>query len=372
MSETMQIETQPMVDLSAGDRQAWLAIRASHPDLESPYHHPDYHQLVDQHQGGVKLTLARRDGELIAILPWQGGRFARPSGAPLSDYQAVIASPGVSADVADILQGQTVGAFHFSAMPTSDTDRAMATARMVISSADSWRNDRDSSYRRHLKSTRRRTRKAAEEVGSPRIVTQSRDVDAYQALMRWKREKFFETGKFDVLANPGTSGLLRALWERGPSADLRADLHVLYFGDRIAAADLGLTDGHVFHSWIVGYDPDLMSYAPGIQLLEGLIDESKTLGYSVIDLGSGTDGYKRHYASDPRYVSAGVVTISSAAGWMAATYDRAEARLREGTGDALGKIRRRYSQIAACERDFSGRTRAMTQAFGQHFRRRLA
>lgn len=372
MSGPLQIETVAMRDLSDQDREQWLSLRASESALESPYHHPDYHRLVDEHQGDVKLTIARHDGALQAVLPWQGGRFARPSGAPLSDYQSVIAPNANTPDVSDLLRGQSVGAFHYSAMPAPASDDAVETARMEITTAETWRGERDGSYRRHLKSTRRRMRKAGEDIGEPRIVTQSRDVDAYQALMRWKRDKFQDTGKFDVLANAGTSGLLRALWERDPTSDLRADVHVLYFGDRIAAADLGLTDGKVFHSWIVGYDPELMSYAPGIQLLEGLIDECETLGYTVLDLGSGTDGYKRHYASHPRHVRAGVVTVPSAAGWIASTYESAETALRDRTGDALGKVRRRYSQIAACEAQLSGRTRAMTQALSQHFRSRPA
>ena len=362
MSGPLQIETVPMRTLSEADRAAWLALRARDPRLESPYHHPDYHALVDAHQGDVRVTLARRDGQLVALLPWQGGRFARPSGAPMSDYQTVI---GEALSVSDILRGQAVGAFHYSAMPGSEGE---ATARIEISEPDAWRKAQGGSYNRHMKSTRRRIRKAEEEVGPRRIVSQSRDIDAYSALMAWKRDKFAETGKYDVLANPGTSGLLRALWERPSDAELRADLHVLYFGDRIAAADLGLTDGHVFHSWIVGYDPELLPYAPGIQLLEGVIDASVETGYRVVDLGPGLDGYKRHYASHPRSVASGMVALPGAVGSVAKAYSAAEGAWRDSTGDALGKLRRRYSQIAACEPRLGARAQAMVGAVSGHFK----
>jgi CelD/BcsL family acetyltransferase involved in cellulose biosynthesis len=362
MNENVQRETIATSALNATDRAAWLRLRTNNPELESPYHHPDYHRLVDIHQGGGRLTLARRDGELTAVLPWQGGRFARPSGAPMSDYQAVIGEP---LPVDTLLTGQAVGAFHYTAMPHPDGEQ---TARIEIDDPEAWRAAQSSSYRRHLKSTRRRIRKAEEEVGPRRVVTQSRNIDEYQALMSWKRGKFAETGKYDVLANPGTSGLLRALWESGPEAELRCDLHSLYFGDRLAACDLGLTDGKVFHSWIVGYDPDLLPYAPGIQLLEGVIDAVPTLGYRVIDLGPGLDGYKRHYASHARTVSDGLVTLFGPAGAMAGLYDWLETGLRGGTNDALGKIRRRYSQIAACEPRLSRRGQALAKAVTHHFR----
>ncbi|MGB3455245.1 MAG: GNAT family N-acetyltransferase [Litorimonas sp.] len=358
MAGPLTLETVAMGDLDARTRDRWLELRSCNPAFESPYHHPDYHALVERHQGNVRVTTARRSGEIVALLPWQGGAFARPSGAPLSDYQAVI---GEDIGVAAMLHGQTVGAFHYTAM-TSDGDAAEETARMELSDADSWRSEQSGSYRRHLKSTRRRTRKAEEDIGAPRIVTQCRDVDVYDALIGWKRAKFRDTGKYDVLANPANNGLLRELWERGPGSGLRADLHALHFGERLVACDLGLTDGRVFHSWIVGYDPDMLPYAPGIQLLEGVIDAASALGYGVIDLGAGKDGYKRHYATHPRRVGAGVVTLSSPAGLVAAGYDWIEHAMREKTGDALGKLRRRYSQIAACEPRLSGRSAALAQA----------
>lgn len=369
MSQPFEIVTVPIRALADEDRASWLAVRAGNPALESPYHHPDYHALVDAHQGGGNVTIVRDNGFARAFLPWQGGRFARPSGAPLSDYQALITAPDFDLGLEKCLSGQAIGAFHYTAMPDED---GTETARMEIGTAEDWRAAHDKSYRRHLKSTRRRIRKAEEEIGPRRVVMQSRDIDAYRTLLRWKRDKFAETGKYDVLFNGGNADLLRALWERGPGCDLRADLHVLYFGDRMAAADLGLTDGHVFHSWIVGYDPDLLPYAPGIQLLEAVIDDAEALGYGVIDLGPGTVGYKRHYATHSRHVGDGVVTVPSAAGWMAAGYDRAESALRQGTGDALGKLRRRYSQIAACEPGLAGRSRALLQAFGHSLSRPAA
>ena len=364
VNEGLEFETVATAELRAEDREAWLRLRAGDPALESPYHHPDYHALVDRHQGGGKLRLARRAGSLVAVLPWQGGRFARPSGMPLSDYQSVIGEP---VPVAAMLRGEAVGAFHYSAMPSASGE---PTARVEIEDPESWRAAQGGSYRRHLKSTRRRVRKAEDEIGARRVVAQSRDIDAYTALMGWKRGKFRETGKFDVLANAAASGLLRELWERGPDAGLRCDLHALYLGERLAACDLGLTDGRVFHSWIVGYDPELTPYAPGIQLLEALIDRAPALGYRVIDLGPGLDGYKRHYASHPRAVSGGVVTLPGAAGAVAAAYRGLEQRLGGHTGDALGKLRRRYSQVAACEPALPARARAMADAVHTHLRQR--
>jgi len=120
-----------------------------------------------------------------------------------------------------------------------------------------------------------------------------------------------------VLSVNWTLGLLQSLWERGPKAGLRCDLHVMRVGGKPAAMDLGLSDGATFHSWIVGYDNQLHSLSPGMQLLERLIDQAPELAYENIDLGSGIDGYKKHYASWPHeavsktYMGAGLGTVSS-------------------------------------------------------------
>ena len=139
-------------------------------------------------------------------------------------------------------------------------------------------------------------------------------------------------------------------------------MQALYFGDRLAAIDMGLTDGDTFHSWIVAYDGELHSYAPGIQLLEGLIDESQSLGYTRIDLGVGTDGYKRHYATENIKTGTGFIAAQGSAATLSNLYSKAERFGQKALKDAPGKLRRRYTQIAACEDSVSGRAKAMFDA----------
>jgi len=308
-------------------------------------------------------------GHPVAFLPIQGKRFARPVGAPMSDYHAIITdNDNVTYD--NFLSASGIGAYHYScATDVSRLGQAQilstteTSAIDIETSADDWRAQRDGSYRRHLKSNRRRTRKAEEDIGPKRVALFSRDIDVYAALLKWKREKFAQTGKYDVLSADWTQALIRTLWERGPKAELRCDMHALYFGDRLAAVDLGLSDGDVFHSWMVAYDDELSEYAPGIQLLEALIDASPETKYRRIDMGKGLEGYKRHYASASSTVASGLVPIAGAAGRLSRVYAAAE---RWGVGplkDAPGKLRRRYSQIAACEDGTGGRVRHMIAAF---------
>ena len=367
MSHPISKVIKPAKAMTESDWAAWAQMREDNPALLSPYFHPDYTRLIATMRDDVRIICAYRGREPLAFLPIQGERFARPVGAPMSDYHGIISRGGV--DYETLLAGLPIGALHFN----SAVDHSGLAQGHILSGADSaaidlkdggqaWRETRDGSYRRHLKSTRRRIRKAEEEFGPRRFVYKSRDIDVFRQLIKWKTDKFAETGKYNVLSADWTMGLIRGLWERPTEDGLRNDMQVLYFGDRLAAIDLGLTDGKTFHSWIVAYDGELHSYAPGIQLLEGLIESSAELGYNRIDLGPGLDGYKRQYATDGQRVTAGYVPVSGPASSISKLYAGAERWGETSLADIPGKLRRRYTQIAACEDAMSGRAKAMMGA----------
>lgn len=371
MGKTLTVNVKRVQELSETDRTAWAALRESNPQTYSPYFHLDYTALLSELRGDVFIACVYEDGLPIGFLPYQGERFARPVGAPMTDYHGFICKPDTNLDPVEVFKAAGIGAYHFSAavnsqmMPhvQSEDDGVMMDLQ---AGAQVWREARDGSYRRHLKSNRRRIRKATEDIGAPRFVWQSKDQAVFDTLITWKKQKFAETGKYDVLSAEWTLQLLTQLWQRH-NGGLKCDLQALYFGDRLAAIDLGLTDigvsgGGTFHSWIVAYDGELHPYAPGIQLLEGLIDASAELGYKRIDLGVGTDGYKRHYASDAVKVGAGFIAAQGSAAALSNLYSKAESFGQKALKDAPGKIRRRYTQIAACEDSVSGRAKAMISA----------
>jgi len=352
-------------------RAAWTKMRDTHSALASPYFHPAYTEAVAR-ACAMPVTLLLdapgKDGAPSAILPLQGQRSARPVGAPMSDYHGAITAPGCDPyDPLPLLRSARIGTLPVMGWVGGDPETppsvssALHTAPIcridLTGGFDTWRSSRDSSYSRHAKSHRRRVRKATSDIGEPRTVWQSRDVDAFDTLIRWKREQFATTAKFDVLSG-WPLALLRDLWERGGDTSpghLRADLQALYFGDRLAALDLGLSDGHTFHSWIVAYDAALAPYAPGIQLLEALIPASPSLGYTTLDLGVGLDGYKRHYANVEASVGVGTFRTSGPRAALSATYASLEAR-----AEPLARLRRRYTQIAAVEPRPTARLRALT------------
>lgn len=358
--------------LSAAEKAAWLGLRANNPALYSPYFHPDYTLGVGKLRDDAFIAIAYENDHPIAFFPYQGPHpgksgFARPIGAPMTDYHGMVAAEDCSLLFEDLLFETGIGAFHYGALISSDPEfrgqlSSVVDATMMDVSAgvSAWREQRDSSYRRSLKSHRRRVRKAEEEFGTRRFVFKSQDRAVFDTLIEWKVRQYEETGKYDVLSSKWTLDLLQSLWTS--SDDLHCDMHALYFGDRLAAIDLGLSDGPTFHSWIVAYDSELHSLAPGIQLLEALIDASQDLNYQRIDLGVGTEGYKRHYASEPVTVQSGFIPVKGPAAALSRVYDHTETLGKKVLKDVPGKLRRRYSQIAACDETFAGRAKAMLSA----------
>jgi len=364
-------------ELTAQEWAAWTDMRAQNPDLISPYFHPDYVRRLGALQSDLRVICAYDGDEILGFLALQGRRFSRPAGMPLSDFQGLIKAPDTQLSYGDILQNIVTpmgkhdkrGAYHFSALvdidnvPDTNIMEYIATAAINIETgADDWRAAQESSYNRHLKSTRRRIRKAEEDIGPRRFVFKSQNADIFDRLMAWKFKKFEDTGKYNVLSVDWTMAFIRGLWEHPTENGLRCDMHAIYFGDRLAAVDLGLSDGPIFHSWMVAYESDFQHYAPGIQLLEGLIDEAVNLGYRRIDMGAGTEGYKRHYATHGHEVISGFIPVQGFSRHIAQLYNQAERWGHEATKDAAGKLRRRYSQIAACETRRINRAKAMLAA----------
>jgi len=365
-------------ELTTAETAAWARFTDKNPVLYSPYFKIGYVQILSSLCKDVRVLVIYRDGVILAFLPFQakrhvGGKigFARPAGTPMTDYHGFICAVDTRFDALEVLKQAGFGAYHFSALVdncdllSSHTHSSVPCTVMDISQgAQHWRDAQNKSYRRHLKNYRRQVRKT-DEYGARRFEYDVKDQKVFDQLMAWKKEQFIRSGKYDVLSADWTKSLLQILWQRGPDQPFRADLHAFYIGDELAAVDLGLTDGITFHSWIIAYNSKFHKVAPGIQLLEGLIDASEQLGYKRIDLGEGVDGYKHYYASEEMMVSSGFIAARGPSAALSKIYGGVESFSENKLGKVgrlPGKVRRRYTQISACDISIVGRSKAMLQA----------
>lgn len=367
MATNLDIQVKLPKELTAQDMRVWMDMRAQNPALYSPYFHVDYTVLMGELRADARIAIAYENGEPVCFLPYQGSGFARPLGAPMSDYHGFIEGPDSDIDHVEFMKAASIGALHYSSMVGEPSDMSVFHREEyplclidLTAGVEAWRSSRSKSYRRSLKSNRRRIRRTEEDHGPRRFEYNSRSKAAYDQLMSWKQERFAETGLYDVLSADWTSGLLKTLWER--EEGLRCEMHVLYFGDDMAAMDMGMTDGDTFHSWMVAYNPDFHALSPGTQLLEDMIDRAPELGYKLIDLGAGMDSYKSAYAAEGDVARSGFVPVAGAAGTLAKLYGAAEKFGEKSLKDIPGKLRRRYTQVADCEDTVSGRAKAMFSA----------
>lgn len=375
LSSELQISVKSPRDLSDMERTRWMALRAENPALYSPYFHIDYALMMGELRKDAQIIIGTQDNVPVCFFPFQGqtgsSGFIRPLGAPMTDYHGFIEAADADIDHVEFLRAAGIGALHYSAMVGTDTklfgfhrNEYPLCLIDLTDGVDAWRGTRDSSYRRSLKSNRRRIRRTEEDHGPRRFEYVSQNVEAYEQLMVWKQERFAETGLYDVLSSDWTSSLLRRLWEKQDG--LRCDMHVLYFGDELAAIDMGMTDGPTFHSWMVAYNPKFHNLSPGTQLLEDMIDKAPELGYRFIDLGAGMDSYKSAYAmtetSDYANAFSGFIPVGGSAAALSKLYDKAETFGEKSLKDIPGKLRRRYTQIADCDDSVSGRAKAMFAA----------
>lgn len=161
------------------DKAVWAGFRKGNPALYSPYFHFGYTEVLGKLRTDVHVLCISRGGKLIAFLPFQAdintsGKigFARPIGAPMTDYHGFICAQGMQLDVTKCMQQAGFGAFHFSALVENRNihdvfmrSHSACTVIDISEGAQAWREVRNSSYRRHLKNHRRRVRKA-DELGA--------------------------------------------------------------------------------------------------------------------------------------------------------------------------------------------------------------
>jgi len=192
-------------ELTETDRMAWSALRASNMATYSPYFHLDYTLLLSELRDDVFIACVYENDLPIAFLPYQGQRFARPVGAPMTDYHGFICKEGASFDTVEILKAASIGAYHFSAsinaqMSPHFQSEDDGVVMNITEGAMAWREARNGSYRRHLKSNRRRIREANEDIGEPRFVWNSQDQTKFDQLIAWKKQKSAEMEKYNVLS----------------------------------------------------------------------------------------------------------------------------------------------------------------------------
>ena len=154
------------------------------------------------------------------------------------------------------------------------------------------------SFRRRLKSKE----KKLQALAGYRYHLATTDADVTRLLdwfFRVKPARMAEQKLPNVFAEPGVEAFIRSacLSPRGEGRVI--DIHALECDDEVIAIFAGVADGQRFSMMFNTYTmSEHARYSPGLILMRYIIDRYAERGYRSLDLGIGSDDYKRMFCKD--------------------------------------------------------------------------
>ncbi|MBR0705073.1 GNAT family N-acetyltransferase [Bradyrhizobium liaoningense] len=167
------------------------------------------------------------------------------------------------------------------------------------------------SFRRRLKSKE----KKLQSLAGYRYHLATTDADVTRLLdwfFRVKPARMAEQKLPNVFAEPGVEQFVRSacLSPRGEGRVI--DIHALECDDEVIAIFAGVADGQRFSMMFNTYTmSEHARYSPGLILMRYIIDRYGERGYRSLDLGIGSDEYKRMFCKDDEDIFDSFVPLTS-------------------------------------------------------------
>jgi CelD/BcsL family acetyltransferase involved in cellulose biosynthesis len=303
--------------LTPAELARWSALQAAQPAWDSPFLSPGWTLATEQRQprdGEVRVAVVRRDGEAVGFFPVRvAGAVAMPAGAPMNDYQALVAEPGLMIDPRRLVEALGVDRLDFSHMLV---DQA-AFAPYVRGTSLSYVIELGEGYAAYaagrreagsgvIKDIDKRRRKAEREVGPVRFTAREANPEMLDQLLAWKRRQYRASGQTDVFSFPWTVELLTSLFGSSDPG-FGGGLFTLHIGGKLAAIQFNLLGRQTVHAWIIAHGEAFERYSPGLMLFQDILMWMDGTAYRSLDLGAGDYRFKLQLANVHRPVAHGFV-----------------------------------------------------------------
>jgi len=369
-------DTVPASSLTARDIDLWRSMQAVTPAFASPLLSPDFVQAVAAVRSDVRVAILKKNGRTIGFLPvhMRPGRFARPAGAPFSDYSALITFPEPNIRIGEALRSagiqryQAIGLIDPYDVFAECDGGEMDEAHGIDLSGDVTNN----ANKKLLKNIRRITRHLEEAHGEVRIVAGDRTRTTFDAMLEWKRRQTRETGLHDFVGAPWVQKMLGRLFEADTNG-LHGFMVTLMAGDTPVLAHFGVRLGGRAHPWISSYDPAFSTFSPGQIFLNGLHEPLEAAGVRYYDLSTGQQAYKAIFSNTSFAVRHARAYSNAPDARLSASMARVGADIRRALGEkvdgAFTRLNRRLDQIASLELDAISRARGVAYAFSNASKR---
>ncbi len=353
--------------LSDADAECWRQMCNSHYQLSSPILSPEFAKIIDKVRDDAHVAIYRKAGVPIAFLGFhlRPNYFARPLGAPFSDYSALITgaepqiSIGEALELAGIKQFQAIGLVdphNVCGEVHGDEEDAFG---LCLRSELPMNN----LSRKHRKNARRLHRHLEEDIGPVRFVFDDLSKENFDKMIALKRHQIAETGIHDFLSPDWVVAMMSELRAASRSG-IHGYLITMMAGETPVSFQFGVRLGAKCHAWIATFDPQYGQYSPGQLFLTEVPETLIENHIDYYDLATGhqyknnltNNGFKVHHA--PLYPSSSAKGANSLSGSTGKI------------GQIKLKLRRRFDQIAALELSTSGRIKGVVHAFA-NARKRL-
>lgn len=336
----MEIEVRPPLSLSTEEVAAWTALQAE-TGLAAPFLSPHWARAcasVDGPDcGHARVAVLREGGTPVGFFPARVCRnTALPVGAPLCDYQGVVASPGVEIDPRRLVRALRVSRLDLQNLladqaPFAPYMRGEAESQVVSlrDGFDAYAAERRAAGTDILQDAAKKRRKLEREHGEAQFLALSSSAEDFDRLVAWKRAQYAATGQTDIFEAPWTLALLGKLRQQADPA-FGGALFSLHVGGKLVAAHFALRAGEVLHAWFIAHDDAFGRYSPGVILIVEILKWASEQGFAELDLGPGDYRFKQSLANVKRKVAHGFVGRPSPA-----TLARAVAYRVRDTAEAL-------------------------------------
>ncbi|MES2196472.1 MAG: GNAT family N-acetyltransferase [Pseudomonadota bacterium] len=167
------------------------------------------------------------------------------------------------------------------------------------------------SFRRRLKGKERKL----QALSGYRSHVATSDADV-KRLLDWfflvKPQRMAEQKLPNVFADPGVEQFIRDACMAQLAGGGRAiDIHALECDDEVIAIFAGVNDGHRFSMMFNTYTLSANAkYSPGLILMRDIVDDYAGRGYRALDLGIGSDDYKRLFCKDDEPIFDSFIPLS--------------------------------------------------------------
>jgi len=321
---------------------AWRALE-DQAQFATPYQRFDllgpWQALVGVRENATPLIAIAYDGERrplllmpLALTREHGVRVARFMGGKHTTFNMALwdrdfAREATAADLAGLLSAlrtrdvadvlaltQQPRHWHdilnpFATLPKQPCANDCPVLSMVP--GDPPQNRISNSFRRRLKSKERKLQSPGYRY---HLATDEADVERIlDWFFRVKPMRMAEQRLPNVFAEPGVEEFIRRACRAPLSGGGRViDIHALQCNDEVIAMFAGVADGHRFSMMFNTYTMSGRSrYSPGLILMRNIIDHYAAKRYRALDLGIGSDDYKRLFCKGDEPIFDSFIALSA-------------------------------------------------------------